>query len=224
MLNNIKAAIFDLDGTLVDSMWVWDKIDIDFLKSKGFDVPDDLRPAIEHLSFDETARYFKERFNLTDSIDEIKDTWNNMAYSEYAHNVPLKPYARQLLAILKANGIKLALATSNSNLLLESVLKKHNIYHFFDVIVRTDEVEKGKDFPDVYLLAAERLKIHPQNCMVFEDILPAMSGAKLAKMNVVGVYDEFSAGQCDEIKSVCDLFITTFECLIPQLNDLICSS
>lgn len=214
MLENIKAAIFDLDGTLVDSMWVWDKIDIDYLRIKGFDVPSDLRAAIEHLSFDETARYFKQRFNLMDSVDEIKDTWNNMAYHEYAYNVTLKPYASELLSMLKASGIKLALATSNNNLLLEAVLKNHNIYHLFDVIVRTDEVEKGKNFPDVYLLAAERLQVKPQSCIVFEDILPAMFGAKLAGMRVVGVYDEFSACQSDEIKSTCDHYITTFECLV----------
>lgn len=224
MLKNIRAAIFDLDGTLVDSMWVWDKIDVDYLKNKGFDVPADLRSAIEHLSFDETAKYFKQRFSLADSLEDIKQTWVNMAYNEYAHNISLKPYAQELLAILKSHGIKIALATSNSDLLLEAVLKRHNIYHFFDVIVRTDEVKRGKDFPDVYLLAAERLNIHPQNCIVFEDILPAMSGAKQAGMKVIGVYDEFSVGQCDEIKSVCDLFITTFECLIPQFNDLRCSS
>lgn len=214
MLNDIKAAIFDLDGTLIDSMWVWGKIDVDYLRGKGIEMPSDLRQNIEHLSFDETAKYFKKRFNLIDSLEEIKAAWNNMAYNEYAHNIKLKPYAQEFLAKLKVSGVKLALATSNSNLLLEAVLKKHCIYHLFDIIVTTNEVQKGKNFPDVYLLAAEKLEVKPKDCVVFEDILPAVSGAKQAGMKVIGVYDEFSVDQCDEIKSACDFYIHTFECLV----------
>lgn len=91
MLNNIKAAIFDMDGTLVDSMWVWTKIDIDFLKMRNIECPENLKDEISHLSFEETAEYFKKTFNLKESIDEICNEWNNMAFEEYKNNVPLKP-------------------------------------------------------------------------------------------------------------------------------------
>lgn len=212
-LDNIKAAIFDMDGTLIDSMWVWDKIDVDYLGEKGISLPSDLRQCIEPLSFDECAKYFKDRFNLPDSLEEIKDRWNEMAYDEYAHNVDLKPFAKEYLTLLKSKGIKLSLATSNSVVLLEAVLSKHGILHLFDSITTTSEVQKGKDFPDVYLLAAKKLCASPENCVVYEDILPAMMGAKLAGMKVVGVYDEYSEGQIDEMKNVCDYFIEDYECL-----------
>lgn len=220
MLKDIKAAIFDLDGTLIDSMWVWRKIDIDYLKSKGFEMPADLRQCIEHLSFDETAKYFKKRFNLIDSLDKIKDDWTDMAYYEYAHNISLKPYAKEYLALLKSKGIKIALATSNSQLLLEAVLKRHNVFHFFDAVVTANEVSRGKDFPDIYILASERLNTKPENCIVFEDILPAMHSAKEAGMKVIGVYDEFSIDQGTEIKSTCDLFIEGYECILQGKENL----
>ena len=90
MLIDIKAAIFDLDGTLVDSMWVWTQIDIDYLKKKGYSMPENLKDEITHLSFSQTADYFKKRFNLDDSIEEIMNDWHNMAYNHYSNNVKLK--------------------------------------------------------------------------------------------------------------------------------------
>lgn len=211
MLNNIKAAIFDLDGTLVDSMWIWTKIDIDYLYKKNISLPEDLKNNIEHLSFVETARYFKDRFNIVDSVEEIMAEWNEMAYEEYSKNVKLKAGAKQFLDILKAMGIKIALATSNSEVLLKTALRNNNIYEYFDVICRTDEVSRGKNFPDVYLLAAERLGVSPEQCIVFEDILPAVMGAKAAGMKVVAVHDEYSDYQSEELKNCADKYILRYE-------------
>ena len=90
MFTNIKGAIFDLDGTLVDSMWIWEQIDIDYLNEKGYEMPHNLKDEINHLSFQETAVYFKNRFHLADSLDEIMDTWYNMAYKHYLEDVYLK--------------------------------------------------------------------------------------------------------------------------------------
>lgn len=219
MLRDIKGAIFDMDGTLIDSMWVWDKIDVDFLKKRDIELPSDLRENIEHLSFDDTAEYFKKRFNLKDSTDEIKNEWTNMAYYEYAHNVTLKPYVKEYLSMLKSYGIKIGLATSNSILLLETVLKKHNIYKFFDNITTTNETGKNKNFPDVYLLSAKRLNIVPWSCIVFEDILPAVLGAKAAGMKVVGVFDSFSEPHWPQIREISDLSIKSYhELLIDNKN------
>lgn len=210
MLKNISAAIFDMDGTLIDSMWVWDTIDIKYLKKRGFSVPDKLRDDIIHLSFEETALYFKNRFNLSDSIEEIVNEWNDLAYIEYASNVNLKPYAKEYLSKLKAKGIKLAIATSNCTMLLETVLKRHGIYDLFDVITTTDEVDRGKDFPDVYLLSAKKLSVSPSECVVFEDILPAVMGAKAAGMTVVGVHDSYSEYQKKEIMNNADIYINGY--------------
>lgn len=204
---NFKAAIFDMDGTLIDSMYVWEKIDMDYLKMKGLCVPSDLRENIEHLSFIECACYFKKRFNLTDSVEKIMDDWNNMAYFEYSNKVELKPGAAEFLKRLKLAGIKVGLATSNCTLLLEAALKNNKVYDYFDEITQSDEVGKSKENPDIYLLAAKKLGVNPDECVVFEDILPAVKGAKKAGMKVVGVYDKSSDEYSTEIEKNADMFI-----------------
>ena len=213
-MNNIKAAIFDLDGTLVDSMWVWEQIDIDFLKSKGYTPPKDLKDDITHLTFNQTAEYFKNRFNLSDSIDEITDTWHNMAYSFYSSKVKLKPGVISFLNKLKSLDIKIGLATSNSIALLEATLKNNGIYHLFDAITVTEEVKKSKENPDVYLLCANKLNVPPENCIVFEDIIAAVKGAKLAGMKVIGVYDKASEDQEELLSKACDKYIYDYNELV----------
>ena len=210
MLENIKGAIFDLDGTLVDSMWVWSKIDIDYLESKGHALPENLNSEICHLSFTQTANYFKERFSLSDSIDTILKDWNTMAYNHYSENVKLKDGVKEFLDKLKQNNIKIALATSNSVPLLEACLKNNGIYDYFDSITTTDEVSNGKNCPDVYLLAAKKLNVNPKNCIVFEDILPAIKGAKAADMTVIAVSDKHSLNDLDEIINHSDKYINSY--------------
>ena len=209
-MNNIKGYIFDLDGTLADSMWVWNQLDIDYLSSKGHTVPENLSDEITHLSFTQTAEYFKNRFNLDDSIEDIINCWNDMAYNYYSNKVSLKAGALEYLNKLKKSGCKIALATSNSHTLLEATLKSNNIYHLFDAITITDEVKKGKDNPDIYLLCAKKLGIRPDQCMVYEDILVAAKGAKLAGMKVTAVFDEESKKNADLLKDICDFYINDF--------------
>ncbi|SFB45275.1 HAD family hydrolase [Clostridium frigidicarnis] len=199
MLKDIKAAIFDMDGTLVDSMWIWDKLDKNFLEKRGIKYDENLKHSIGHLSFQGTVKYFKEHFKLEESEKEISDIFNNMAYDEYKNNVTLKSGAKEFLQMLKEKGIKIGLATSNSIDLLEVTLKANGIYEYFDAITITDEVSKGKNCPDVYLLSAKKLGVNPCDCVVFEDILPAIQGAKLANMKVVAVYDKHSDPHRDEI-------------------------
>lgn len=213
-MNNIKAAIFDLDGTLVDSMWVWKQIDIDYLSKKGHAVPNNLNDEITHLSFTQTAEYFKNKFCIDDSVEEIMNTWNTMAFDHYQNNVKLKVGALEYLQKLKQSGIKIGLATSNSIPLLTATLKNNNAFDLFDAITVTDEVKKSKSNPDIYLLAAKKLGVEPKDCMVFEDIIAAVNGAKLAGMKVTGVYDEHAKHQTNELKEKCDNYIYSYEELL----------
>ena len=214
MLTNIKAAIFDLDGTLIDSMWVWGKIDEDYFKNRNMVLPSNLKSQIEHLSFDDTAQYFRTNFGILDTIEEIKKEWLDFAYVEYLNNVKLKAGVVEFLSLLKTLNIKIGLATSSSKNLLEAVLQANGIYHYFDSITLTDEVSRGKNFPDVYLLAAKKLGVTPEECIVFEDILPAVKGAKAAGMKVVGVYDDFSKLDREDIINHADMYIIEYHEII----------
>lgn len=211
MLRNMKAAIFDMDGTLIDSMWVWDTIDNVYLEKIGLETPAELRNDIKDLSFLETAIYFKNKFNIDDSPEKIMDDWSNIAYFHYLNDVKMKPFAKDYLLKIKRLGIKIGLATSNSNLLLETILKKYGIYDIFDCITTTDEVSRGKNFPDVYLLAAKKLKVDPKYCAVFEDILPGILSAKSAGMTAVGVHDFYSDNQRLDIIKNSDIFIESYK-------------
>lgn len=220
MIENIKAAIFDLDGTLVDSMWLWDKIDTTYLKSLGIDKPSNLKKEITHLSFDKTAEYFKSRFNIPHSIESILKTWYNMSYDEYTNNIKLKPGAKEFLQHLHNKKIKIGLATSNSMVLVETCLKSNNIFDLFDKITLTSEVSRDKSYPDVYLLAAERLGVSPKNCIVFEDILPAIHGAKSAGMKVIAVNDEPYTPPDDKAKIIkeADFYIEDYNELLNKIK------
>jgi HAD superfamily hydrolase (TIGR01509 family) len=218
MFTNIKGVIFDMDGTLVDSMWVWRKIDEDFILKQGIDLPpEQLMENIAHLSFNETAEYFKREFSLSESVDEIKDFWNIQAKIEYTNNVKLKDFAFELLEAFQSKGIKMAIATSSSPELLSETLRSKGIKDFFDVIVTTDMAGKTKIEPDVYLMAARMMNLSPESIAVFEDIPAAMAGARKAGMTVFGVYDKFSADKKGEILDLCHLYINDFSQILAML-------
>jgi HAD superfamily hydrolase (TIGR01509 family) len=208
---DMKAAIFDMDGTIIDSMWVWKKIDIKYLQKRNIEVPLDLKECIEDKGFSQVAQYFKDRFGITDSIEKIQDEWNNMAFYEYSHNVYMKKGVKEYINKLKSLGIKIGLATSNCQLLIDAALKSNKIDNLFDSITISDEVTRGKNFPDIYLLAAKKLGVSPKECVVFEDILPAVKGAKAAGMRVVAVHDADSECYRDEMTSLSDLYIYEYE-------------
>lgn len=216
MLNNIKAAIFDMDGTLVDSMWVWDKIQDYFFQKIKHTIPQGFKEEVDKLSFVDSARYYKDKLHLPQSVEEIMKEWNEYALFEYENNVSLKEGVKEYLDFLKSLGVKMGIATSNCTLLLEACLKSNGIYDYFDAITLTDEVTRGKNFPDVYLLAAKKLGVAPEHCLVFEDILPGIIGAKTAGMTVVGVDDSFSYDQKEDIINTADYYIYKYTELIKK--------
>ena len=209
MLKDIDAVIFDLDGTLVDSMWMWRSIDIEYLGRFGIAFPEDLQSKIEGMSFSETAIYFKQRFNLPDNLDQIKSDWNLMAWERYSNEVPLKEGVKQFLEYLKQEGIPAGIATSNSRELVDLVVKKHQMKDYFASVRTSCEVAMGKPSPDIYLLVAMDLGAKPERCLVFEDVLQGVMAGKNANMKVCAVYDEFSNKDQKEKIRLGDYYIHT---------------
>lgn len=214
MFDEIDAVILDLDGTIVDSMWLWKAIDVEYLSRFGWELPATLQSDIEGMSFTETAIYMKERFQLPDSADKIKETWNQMAWDKYENEVTLKPGVLSFLKELKRRKIVTGIATSNSKELVDLVLHSLKIDEYFNEIHTSCEVDKGKPAPDIYLFVAKKLGVQPSRCMVFEDIPKGICAGKAAGMKVCAVEDEFSRGLEKEKRLLSDYFIKDYHDII----------
>ena len=213
-LKNIEGAVFDLDGTLLDSSWVWEKVDEKFLGDRGFQVPDDYVDEISPLGAERAAVYTIERFGLNEDKDDIVREWIEMAKKEYATEVVCKPYAKEFLEELHKLNIKMAVATSSDRELFMKTLEREGILKYFQKIVTVDEVERGKGYPEIYEEAARRIKVNPHKCLVFEDILAGVTGASLGEFNVVAVFDEKSKHNWEKIKSISKYSINDYKELL----------
>lgn len=219
---HIKAVIFDLDGTLIDSMQVWLSVDKEYLGKRNISVPDNLFSQVEGgNNFIEIAHFFKEKFGLSESIDEIMSEWTEMVAYHYEHDVKLKPGAKQLLEYLRKNNVKMGIGTSNSLPLAKIVLKANEILEFFDSIVAGCEEVRGKPFPDIFKTVANHLDVKPEECLVIEDVLAGVQAAKNAKMKVYGIYDKNSEHEKGQIKVQVDFYAENFRELLGKIKTLI---
>ena len=206
----MRAAIFDLDGTLIDSMGVWDRLGSDFLSARGIHCPE-ISHETKNMSFMEAAGYYIEKFSLKDTREQLVAIWNEIAFKEYAENIHLKKGAREYILNLSGRGIKLGLATATDRRLAEAVLGRHGLLSLFQAVVTVGEVGRGKEHPDIFLLTAHKIKVSPEDCVVFEDCLHAVKGAKRAGMQVWAVYDSYSAHEKKDMQSIADKYIHSFE-------------
>ncbi len=214
-LNSFDAAIFDMDGTIMDSLGIWERIDHDFLEVKrGIVVPGNYVDDIAAMSFSEIANYTIKRFNLPDTPEALMQEWTDMAAYEYAHNVPLKPFAKEYMENLKKHGKKIILCTSSPEYFFKAALKNNGVYDLFDAFANTCEAGFGKDNPKVYLLAAQKAGVSPDRCMVFEDVITGVKTAKSIEMQTCGVYDDRNALKQEELKRLCDHYIKGFQELL----------
>lgn len=209
--SDYDAMIFDMDGTLVDSMWMWKEIDVEYLGRYGLEVPDQLQKTIEGMSFTETAIYFKEVFGIPDDLEKMKQDWNAMAYEKYSTQVCYKEGALKFLKWCKAQGKKMGVATSNSRELVNAAGKRLHFDEYFDCIMTSCEAKKGKPAPDIYLAVADRLQIRPERCLVFEDIPAGIMAGNAAGMTVVAVEDDYSGYMKEEKMKLAKFFIDSYE-------------
>lgn len=205
-----KGAVFDLDGTLLDSVGVWREVDERFFGRRNMTIPDDFFQKISSMNFEAAAVYVKERFNLPQTTEQIIAEWFADAYDAYAHHIELKKGAFEYLKLLHESGVKLAVATASDERLYTAALKRHCIYDFFDNFTTTQETKRGKGFPDVYLLAAQRLSLDPAECVVFEDIAQGIKGAVDGGFKACAVYDIHSDRYWQEKNPPADFYIRDY--------------
>lgn len=216
----IKGAIFDLDGTILDSTWVWRQVDEDFLGKYGFEVPDDYSDAIKAMGFEQVANYTIARFRLPLSASEVMAEWNEMAIQAYSHQVKLKPGTKELLLWLREQGIPAGVATSNTAQLFEPCLKNNGVYDLFHSFTEGNEVDRGKEFPDIYIEEAEKLGCEPSSCVVFEDIIPALRGAGSGGFLTIGVKEKAWGYEEEEFGNCCDYILCEISDAISLLKRL----
>lgn len=203
----ITGVIFDVDGTLLDSMDVWEKAPFQYLQNRGVFPEKNLGKTLFSMTMEQGALYIKEKYHLKESVQEIIQGVNEAAETFYAKEVPLKSGMRKLLETLKSAGIPVAAATTSSRPLVETAFLRLGIRSYFQAIFTASEVGKGKEEPDIYYLAAKALGSPKETTAVFEDGLYAAKTAAKAGFFVVGVYDRCSEKDQETLKKTAALYL-----------------
>lgn len=207
----IKGAIFDVDGTLLDSMEIWEDVAIRYLKSIGVEAEPDLPEVMFTMSLPEGAAYVKEHYRLTRETDEIIQGVLDIIRKYYEETAPLKPGVTKILEELSRKRIPMTVATSNNKEEVEAAFKRLGIASYFSRIFTCEEVGAGKTRPDIYMKAAEYMGTRPEETVIFEDVLHAIRTAKKAGFLAVGLYDEASKADQEEIKKEADWYAKSME-------------
>ena len=210
-IKDFKGHIFDLDGTLTRSNHVWSKIDEEFLGKRGIKVPEDYFKQVSAMNFEQAAVYTNDRFSLGENIQDIMKEWFDMAVYEYTNVIELCGNAGEYVRKLKEQGRKIALATASTEELYKPVLKRNGILDQFDCFVSTEQEKRGKGFPDVYELAAEKLGFESKNCVVYEDIVEGIKGAKAGGFFAVACLNDHYSHDWDEMREIADEIVENGE-------------
>jgi len=208
--DNLKAAIFDLDGTIVDSMWLWSSLADRYLQSVGIKPPKGLFRHFRKMSLDESCHHMKEMFDLEGDVDEVKKDIEDLMAFHYREKFQPKPYALETLRELKDRGIRMALATASYESIANIVLDRYSIEDCFEFIQTVDNTGIEKDQPKFFQLAIDRLSLKPESIWVFEDALHCIESAKECNLKVVAIEDESAQADREDIRRIADIYIEDF--------------
>lgn len=205
----IKGAIFDLDGTLLDSMWIWDSFGEDYLRTLGKEPRENLTETFETFTLEQSAEYYREHYGVTLSVREIVDSVNTMVEEYYTSKVELKHGVADFLEALYEQEVKMCVATVTDRYLVEIVLECLGVRKYFSEIFTCAEVGHGKEEPHIYRAALAHLGTKKDETLVFEDAFYALMTAKNDGFPVVAVYDKHEEKQA-EMKATGDYYITDY--------------
>lgn len=210
----IQGAIFDLDGTILDSMYVWDNIGELYLRSIGYEPKENLRETFKKMSINQAACYYRSEYGVKLTVQEITDGINNMIIGYYLKEVQLKKGIKELLEKLYDNGVKMCIATATDRNPVESALERCGVHHYFSDIFTCSSVGYGKDNPIIYREALKCLSTDKSKTAVFEDAAYAIKTAKTDGFVTVGVYDKYEKEQ-NAVKHNSDFYISDYS----DIND-----
>lgn len=214
-----KYGIFDLDGTLLDSMQVWNGIGELFLHRRGILPPADLQETLQPMSLSQAVHYLKTRFFLEEEEPLLMEQISAMVAERYFYEVPLKPGVGDYLELLKKYGASLCVVTASEHEHARRALERLKVDSCFDFIMTCTQTGLSKDSPEIFRLASRELGACCRMITVYDDALHALKSAAAAGCVTVGVYDPSSEGDTLQIKSLCDRYIVSFQELIDQLRE-----
>ncbi len=203
-----QYAIFDMDGTLVDSMMYWRNLAKEYLTLKGITyIPDTILEKIRPMTMMESASLFMEEFKIKGTPESIANEMNTLMDTHYYKDIPLKKGIKEYLNELYNSGTIMCVASATAVPLIEACLKRLGIIEYFSFLLSCETSGVGKSKPDIYYEAARRLGAEPKNIAVYEDALYAAVTAKKAGFYVIGVFDESSEKNFSNLKEISDEII-----------------
>lgn len=208
----IKAAIFDYDGTVMDSMTMWSQASSNYVRTVlGKEPAPDLDRIIKKMSLEEGAKIFRDEYGAPGTDDEIVQTVLQTVTDQYRSTLQLKPGILDILEDLSSHGIRMCVATASAREMIEAGNERLGLTKYFERVFTCMEVGANKRKPDIYNQAAAYFGTSPEETLVFEDVLHASRTASEAGYHLIGVYDESSADESDEIRQLCRLFLDTYD-------------
>ena len=208
-----KIYVFDLDGTLIDSMPYFSAAMISVLDDAGIEYDDSIVDIVTPLGYQKSAEYFSS-MGAGDDVSAIVEKIKKRLVYEYSYNIKLKPYVREYLEKLTKEGSRLGVLTASPHLVVDVCLKNNGVYDLFENVWSVDDFKYTKSTPDIFYEMSERIGVSTGEITFFDDNLTALINAKAAGHKVVGVKDIQKSEVIEEIKKNCDVFIESFEELI----------
>lgn len=209
-----KVYIFDLDGTLVDSMPVGIGIVLGFLDEKGISYPDNIVTTLTPLGYKGSAQYIADHLPGGYDAEKIYEHFKSETLRAYGETIPLKANVKETLEKLKAQGCRLNVLTASPQLLTDICMKRLCVYDLFENVWSIDAFGMSKADEAIYVEAARRLGVTPEECIMADDNLNVLKTAKKVGMATVGVYDDSSKDVMEEMRQVADKYVMDFAELV----------
>lgn len=211
-----KAALFDMDGTLIDSMGIWHSAPQRVLEKLNVKAGDEVADIFRELGYNGCAKYLVQEYGLSISPETMMKEMDRVVFEAYKTQVTLKDGALDYLKYLKKKGVLCGIVTANNREFVDLIVERFGMEPLVDACITIHEVGKSKRSPDVFLLAAERLRVEPEECVMYEDSAGAVMTAKKIGMMTVGIEDEYGMDQKEILMKECGRFVHGFAELMEE--------